>query len=82
VAQEALEVVVIKQVTLKELKGVSKNTLDKVLSYRVGKKENNYWVFPCILIGYISQDNGVNNYNNIIRSCLNNGISSLQIINS
>ena len=81
-AKEALEVVVIKQVTLTELKGISRNTLDKVLAYKVGKKENNYWIFPCVLIGYISQDNGINNYNNIIKGCINNGMSSLQIINS
>jgi hypothetical protein len=73
---------IIKQVRLKELKGISKNTLDKVLLYNIGKKENNYWIFPCVLIGYMSQDNGINTYNNIIRNCLNNGIFSLQIINS
>lgn len=73
---------IIKQVTLTELKGISKNTLDKVLSFRVGKKENNYWIFPCIMIGYVSQDNGINAYNKIVKGCIRNGCSSLQIINS
>jgi hypothetical protein len=73
---------IIKQVNLSELKGISKNTLEKVLSYRIGKKTDTYWVFPIIAIGYISHDNGVNAYNKLMNLCQANGFYSLQIINS
>ena len=73
--------IVIKVINKSDLKNVSSNTLDLIVTFKTGIKTNEYWITSIRQFPIMFNEKRINDYNRLMYLLATNGYSYLQINN-